>query len=155
MLSGGKKLQERRLDLRRAVEVLYCISVTMIDTRRDYADLATSPLDGPTIRSSVLFGRIVGVRGIISMKKANGREIKKSVTALVDPDDAPELTDEMLEVGVWRIGDRIVMREEAQIEAAKRRGRPTMGATKISTTIRLDPTCWPRSRRMALAGRRA
>lgn len=63
---------------------------------------------------------------------------KKSVEALVDPDDAPELTDEFLERGVWRIGDKVVSREEAQIEAAKRRGRPAAGTTKISTTIRFD-----------------
>lgn len=63
---------------------------------------------------------------------------KKSEKAWVDPDDAPELTDEMLETGVWRIGDRIVSREEAQTEAIKRRGRPAASATKISTTIRFD-----------------
>lgn len=63
---------------------------------------------------------------------------KKSVKAWVDPDDAPELTDEFLETGVWRIGDKVVSREEAQIEAAKRRGRPAASATKISTTIRFD-----------------
>lgn len=63
---------------------------------------------------------------------------KKSAKAWVDPDDAPELTDEFLETGVWRIGDKIVSREEAQIEAIKRRGRPVAGAAKISTTIRFD-----------------
>lgn len=62
----------------------------------------------------------------------------KSKRTEIDPDDAPELTNELLEEGVWRIGDRIVSREEAQIEAIKRRGRPTTGTTKISTTIRFD-----------------
>jgi len=56
----------------------------------------------------------------------------------VDPDDAPELTDEFFENGVWRIGDKIVSRDEAQSEAAKRRGRPVGSGTKISTTIRFD-----------------
>lgn len=56
----------------------------------------------------------------------------------VDPDDAPELTDEFFEKGVWRIGDEIVSRNEAQAEAAKRRGRPAGSGTKISTTIRFD-----------------
>ncbi|MBF0462467.1 MAG: hypothetical protein HQL87_13865 [Magnetococcales bacterium] len=36
--------------------------------------------------------------------------------AWVDPDDAPELTDELLERimerGVWQIGERVVSREE-------------------------------------------
>lgn len=56
----------------------------------------------------------------------------------VDPDDAPELTDEFFEKGVWRIGDEIVSRDEAQAEAGKRRGRPAGSGTKISTTIRFD-----------------
>lgn len=39
-----------------------------------------------------------------------------------DPDDAPELTDEFFEKGVWRIGDKVVTREETSIEDKKRRG---------------------------------
>lgn len=56
----------------------------------------------------------------------------------VDPDDAPELTDDFFDKGVWRIGDRIVSRNDAQAEAGKRRGRPAGSGTKISTTIRFD-----------------
>lgn len=56
----------------------------------------------------------------------------------VDPDDAPELTDEFFEKGIWRIGDKVVSREEAQAEERRRRGRPVGGASKISTTIRFD-----------------
>lgn len=56
----------------------------------------------------------------------------------IDPDDAPELTDEFFEKGVWRIGEKVVTREEASIEDKKRRGRPVVAATKISTTIRFD-----------------
>lgn len=56
----------------------------------------------------------------------------------VDPDDAPELTDEFFEKGVWRVGDKIVSRDEARVEAGKRRGRPAGSGTKISTTIRFD-----------------
>jgi uncharacterized protein (DUF4415 family) len=56
----------------------------------------------------------------------------------VDPDDAPELKDDFFEEGVWRIGDKIVPRAEAQAEAGKRRGRPVGSGTKISTTIRFD-----------------
>ncbi|MYN17028.1 hypothetical protein GTP81_09710 [Rugamonas sp. FT107W] len=56
----------------------------------------------------------------------------------IDPDDAPELTDEFFEKGIWRIGDKIVSREAAQAEAGKRRGRPAGSGTKVSTTIRFD-----------------
>lgn len=66
-------------------------------------------------------------------KRVKNREEKG-----LDFDDAPELTGELLETAVWRIGDRIVSRQEARIEAAKRRGRPAADATKISTTIRLE-----------------
>lgn len=58
--------------------------------------------------------------------------------AWVDPDDAPELSDEFFEKGIWRIGDKIVSREDAQAEEQRRRGRPAGGTTKISTTIRFD-----------------
>jgi uncharacterized protein (DUF4415 family) len=63
---------------------------------------------------------------------------KNSSKIWSDPDDAPELTDEFFEKGVWRIGDRIVPRGEAQAEASKRRGRPAGSGTKVSTTIRFD-----------------
>lgn len=56
----------------------------------------------------------------------------------IDPDDAPELTDEFFEKGVWRIGGRVVTREEAAIEDKKHRGRTAADAPKISTTIRFD-----------------
>jgi uncharacterized protein (DUF4415 family) len=46
----------------------------------------------------------------------------------VDPDDAPELTDEMLDRAVFRHGDTII-----------RRGRPPLGEkAKGVVTIRLD-----------------
>jgi uncharacterized protein (DUF4415 family) len=56
----------------------------------------------------------------------------------VDPDDAPELTDEFFEKGVWQIGQQIVSPDEARVEMRRRRGRPVGSGTKISTTIRLD-----------------
>jgi uncharacterized protein (DUF4415 family) len=55
-----------------------------------------------------------------------------------DPDDAPELTDEALEKGVWRIGETVVSPDAARKEAVRRRGRPAGSGTKISTTIRFD-----------------
>ena len=49
-----------------------------------------------------------------------------SVANWVDPDDAPEWTDEMFERAEIRIGDRII-----------RRGRPP-GSTKKLVSLRLD-----------------
>lgn len=63
---------------------------------------------------------------------------KNTTQPWIDPDDAPELTQEFFEKGIWRIGDKVVSREEASIEDKKRRGRPAARATKISTTIRFD-----------------
>jgi uncharacterized protein (DUF4415 family) len=56
----------------------------------------------------------------------------------VDPDDAAELDDEFYDKGTWRIGDKVVSREEALAEASKPRGRPLGSGTKVSTTIRFD-----------------
>jgi uncharacterized protein (DUF4415 family) len=60
----------------------------------------------------------------------------------VDPDDAPELTDEFFEKGTWRIGDKVVSKEVAQAAIAKKlRGRP-VGSVQVKTKepvkIRLD-----------------
>ena len=46
----------------------------------------------------------------------------------VDPDDAPEITDEWIEQADLRDGDKLVRRG---------RGRPR-GTTKTATTVRLD-----------------
>jgi len=50
----------------------------------------------------------------------------------VDPDDAPELTDEFLEKGVWKIGGRAVSHGEGQaaMREAVRRGRPKAESRK-------------------------
>lgn len=44
----------------------------------------------------------------------------------VDPDDAPELTEEFFEKGVWQIGGRVTSHKEgvAAMREAVRRGRP-------------------------------
>lgn len=58
----------------------------------------------------------------------------------IDPDDAPELTEDFFESGEWRVGDVVVSPAEAKaafLEAAKR-GRPKAAVKKVSTTIRLD-----------------
>lgn len=64
---------------------------------------------------------------------------KNTPSTWLDPDDAPELTDEDFGRGVWAIGDKVVSREEAQ-EAIKKvkRGRPQGTGQKKSTTVRFD-----------------
>lgn len=49
-------------------------------------------------------------------------------TNWVDPDDAPELTDEFFEQANEYVGGKLV-----------KRGRPTLAVTKKPTTIRFDP----------------
>lgn len=63
---------------------------------------------------------------------------KKTSGAWVDPDDAPELTDEFFANGTWQIGEQVVSREEALIEMRRLRGRPIGSGNKVSTTIRID-----------------
>ncbi|HVW53284.1 MAG TPA: BrnA antitoxin family protein [Trinickia sp.] len=55
---------------------------------------------------------------------------RASHTEWVDPDDAPELTDEFFEQADEYIGDKLVRR-------GRGRGRP-IGSHKAATTIRLD-----------------
>ena len=50
-----------------------------------------------------------------------------TVTDGVDPDDAPELTDEFFERADEYVGDRLV-----------RRGRPRAASTKVALTVRYD-----------------
>lgn len=49
----------------------------------------------------------------------------------VDPDDAPELSDDMLDRADLMEGDKVVRRG--------RRGRPKLDAPKEQITLRLDP----------------
>jgi uncharacterized protein (DUF4415 family) len=59
-------------------------------------------------------------------KSSSGDSTKRK--PWIDPDDAPELTDEMLDRAVFRHGDTII-----------RRGRPPLGEkAKGVVTIRLD-----------------
>ena len=55
----------------------------------------------------------------------------------VDPDDAPELTEEMLADAEYFIGDTFIKRGP---------GRPKGGANKEQVTIRLDPDILARLR---------
>lgn len=57
----------------------------------------------------------------------------------IDPDDAPELTDEMLERAVLKVNDIPVSKEEFVAAFKAKRGRPIKPDPKIPTTIRLSP----------------
>ena len=58
----------------------------------------------------------------------------------VDPDDAPELTDEFFKRGEWKVGDRPVSPQEgaAELKKALARGRPPIERPKVSVTVRYD-----------------
>jgi uncharacterized protein (DUF4415 family) len=59
----------------------------------------------------------------------------------LNPDDAPELTDEFFDRAVFRIGEREVSTEEgkAAMAATVRRGRPPLPNRKLPLTVRYDP----------------
>ena len=63
-------------------------------------------------------------------------------TSWVDPDDAPELTDEFFARGTWHVGERVVTQKEgvqamqAMVKAS--RGRPKADQHKTPVTLRVD-----------------
>ena len=57
----------------------------------------------------------------------------------VDPDDAPELTEDDFARGTWMVGDNVVTRQEAQAAIAVRMGRPPVAEPKKAVNIRLAP----------------
>lgn len=67
-------------------------------------------------------------------------KLKNTAQSWIDPDDAPELTDEFFEKAVWMIGDREVSPEEGKVAfaAALRRGRPKSATPKQALTVRYD-----------------
>jgi uncharacterized protein (DUF4415 family) len=71
-------------------------------------------------------------------------KLKKLPVARIDPDDAPELTDDMLAVGVYRVDGNVVPDDEgrAAMRAVIRRGRPagSRNATrKEQVAVRYSP----------------
>ena len=58
----------------------------------------------------------------------------------VDPDDAPELTQDFFEQGEWQIGDQLVSAQAgaAALREALSRGRPKAQSTKQALTVRYD-----------------
>lgn len=64
-----------------------------------------------------------------------------SATPWVDPDDAPELTEEFFERAEYRVADQVVSREAFKA-AVRQRGRPagsTKADAKQAVNLRLDP----------------
>ncbi len=61
----------------------------------------------------------------------------KSSPAWVDPDDAPEWTEDQLDRAEFAIGGNVI--REAQGTLTKPRGRPRLDQPKKSVTVRLDP----------------
>jgi len=58
----------------------------------------------------------------------------------VDPDDAPELTDDFFEQGEWKINEQPVSTQEGATAMCKAlsRGRPKAESTKLALTVRYD-----------------
>jgi len=69
----------------------------------------------------------------------NGKSLP-SPTSWVDPDDAPELTDDFFQRGTWRIGDHPVEPASGALalRQAIKRGRPLSTNHKLSVTVRYD-----------------
>ena len=63
-----------------------------------------------------------------------------SKPAWVDPDDAPELSDEMLDKATYKVGERVVSPAEyaTAFKAATKMGRPKLERPKRPVTIRYD-----------------
>lgn len=60
--------------------------------------------------------------------------------AWVDPDDAPEITEELIARGKWKIGGRTVARSDALAELTTENlesSDPEQGG-RVSATVRLD-----------------
>ncbi len=65
---------------------------------------------------------------------------KNSPKPWIDPDDAPELTQDFFEQGEWKIGEQPVSVPEgaAALREALSRGRPKAQSTKQALTVRYD-----------------
>jgi uncharacterized protein (DUF4415 family) len=64
-----------------------------------------------------------------------GRKDKKSKSSWVDPDDAPEGSDDVFERAELRHGDKVV---RAATGTLTKRGRPKLENPKRQVTLRLD-----------------
>lgn len=73
----------------------------------------------------------------------------------VDPDDAPELTDEMLARGKWRVGGKEVPEAEGRAAMRKALGRPPLESPKVALTVRYDADVIAAFKSGGLAGKHA
>lgn len=66
-----------------------------------------------------------------------------SAPGRVDPDDAPELTQEWFDKATWKQGDKTLTKEQAHGAIARqRRGRPVgsvAAVVKTAVKLRIDP----------------
>jgi len=70
------------------------------------------------------------------MKEKN----RHSPSTWVDPDDAPEITSELLSSGTAMIGDRVVSKSDFDRAVKKNSvGRPPLKNPKLLVSIRYDP----------------
>lgn len=60
-------------------------------------------------------------------------------TPWVDPDDAPELTEEFFAKATPMIGGQVVPREQFAAEARRRMGRPPVEVVRPTLNMRVDP----------------
>jgi len=67
-------------------------------------------------------------------------KLKDSAQPWVDPDDAPELTDEFFSDGAWQVDGNEVGAAEGKtaMTVAVRRGRPKANVVRERITIRLE-----------------
>ena len=122
-----RTLAERGLDFADAAEVLDGPRFQFVDDRRNYGERRITTI-------GLLKGRMVVLvwtrRGEDVMSSRCGRQRsvsrKDTQAAWVDPDDAPELTDEWFDKADFMVGDKVI-----------RRGRPA-GSSKQQVSLRLD-----------------
>jgi uncharacterized protein (DUF4415 family) len=76
------------------------------------------------------------------------RKSAATQTAWVDPDDAPELTDELLDIAQFSIGGKVIRPATGYLGPnGVVRGRPPeRGVAKTQVTLRLDPDVLDRFR---------
>lgn len=65
-------------------------------------------------------------------------KLQNSPAPWVDPDDAPELSDEFFDNGTWRVGEQVVSPHEAYALVGQQVAQPSAMSATVSTMLRLD-----------------
>ena len=65
-------------------------------------------------------------------------KLQNSPAPWVDPDDAPELSDEFFDKGSWRLGAQAVSPHEASAIVGQQVAQSSAISATVSTTLRLD-----------------